>query len=71
MENAGKNDLFLLYKKRFKFKQRLWSILSIAYTLLLIPLLKLLDGTDYSMLWRIISIAVSGALIVQNILRSR
>lgn len=71
MENAGKNDLFLLYKKRFKFKQRLWSILSIAYTLLLIPLLKLLDGTDYSMLWRIISIAVSGALIIQNFLRSR
>lgn len=71
MENAEKNDLFLQYKKRFKFKQRLWSILSIVYTLLLIPLLKLLDGTDYSMLWRSISIAVSAALIIQNFLRSR
>lgn len=55
MKNADKSSLFLRYKKRFRYKQRLWNILSITYTVILIPLLKLLDGTDYSTLWRIIS----------------
>lgn len=71
MGNAEKDSLFLRYKKRFQYKRRLWNILSITYTVLLIPLMKMLDGTDYSMLWRIISIAVSAALIIQNFLRSR
>lgn len=71
MENADKNSLFLRYKKRFRFKQRLWNILSITYTVILIPLLKLLDGTDYSTLWRIVSIATSIALIGLNIKQSR
>ena len=71
MESTDKNSLFLRYKKRFKFKQRLWNILSITYTVILIPLLKLLDGTDYSTLWRIVSIATSIALIGLNIKQSR
>lgn len=71
MENTDKNTLFLRYKKRFQYKQRLWNILSIVYTFLLIPLLKLLDGTDYSTLWRIVSIAVSISLIGLNIKQSR
>lgn len=71
MKNADKNSLFLRYKKRFRFKQRLWNILSITYTVILIPLLKLLDGTDYSTLWRIVSIATGIALIGLNIKQSR
>ena len=70
MENTDKNSLFLRYKKRFRYKQRLWNILSIVYTVILIPLLKLLDGTDYSTLWRIVSIAASAALIGLNIKQS-
>lgn len=46
-------------------------MLSISYTLVLVPLIRLLDGTDYSTVWKIISIAVSAALIGQNIWRSR
>lgn len=71
MENADKSSLFLRYKKRFRYKQRLWNILSITYTVILIPLLKLLDGTDYSTLWRIISIVTSIVLIGLNIKQSR
>lgn len=56
MDSADKNILFGQYKKRFKFKQRLWNILSIVYTLILIPLLRFLDGRDYSVVWRIISV---------------
>ena len=56
MENAHKNSLFEQYRKRFKFKQRLWNVLSIVYTLILIPLLRFLDGRDYGVIWRIISI---------------
>ena len=56
MESTGKNSLFGLYKKHFRRKQLLWNALSIAYTLFLIPLIKFLDGTDYSTLWKIISI---------------
>ena len=56
MDSADKNSLFGQYKKRFKFKQRLWNILSIVYTLILIPLLRFLDGRDYSVVWRIISV---------------
>lgn len=63
MESTDKNSLFLRYKKRFQYKQRLWNILSIVYTVILIPLLKLLEGTDYGMLWRMISVIVSIALI--------
>ncbi len=71
MESTDKNSLFLRYKKRFQYKQRLWNILSIVYTVILIPLLKLLEGTDYSMLWRMISIITSIALIGLNIKQSR
>ena len=71
MESTDKNSLFLRYKKRFQYKQRLWNILSIVYTVILIPLLKLLEGTDYSMLWRMISIIISIALIGLNIKQSR
>lgn len=49
----------------------MWEALSITYTLVLVPLLRLLDGTDYSAVWQIISIAVSAALIAQNLKRSR
>lgn len=71
MENADKSSLFLRYKKRFRYKQRWWNILSITYTVILIPLLKLLDGTDYSTLWKIISIVTSIVLIGLNIKQSR
>ena len=47
------------------------NTLSITYTVILIPLLKLLDGTDYSTLWRIISIVTSIVLIGLNIKQSR
>ena len=56
MDSADKNSLFGQYKKRFKSKQRMWNVLSIVYTLILIPLLRFLDGRDYSVVWRIISI---------------
>ena len=71
MENADKSSLFLRYKKRFRYKQRWCIILSITYTVILIPLLKLLDGTDYSTLWKIISIVTSIVLIGLNIKQSR
>lgn len=70
MDN-NKSDLFSLYKKRFKRKQLLWNALSISYTLILIPLLRFLDGTDYSTVWRIISIAVGVCVFAQNIRQSR
>lgn len=71
MENTDKNSLFECYKKHFKRKQLIWEALSITYTLVLIPLLRLLDGTDYSAVWQIISIVTSAALIAQNLKRSR
>lgn len=71
MENTDKNSLFSRYKKHFKRKQLLWDALSITYTLVLIPLIRLLDGTDYSAVWQIISIVTSAALIAQNMKRSR
>ena len=71
MESTDKNSLFLKYKKHFKRKQRLWNVLSITYTFILIPLLKLLDGTDYSTVWRIISIATTVMLIAMNLIQSR
>lgn len=71
MDSADKNSLFGQYKKRFKFKQRLWNILSIVYTLILIPLLRFLDGRDYSVVWRIISIVTTAALIIMNLIQSR
>ncbi len=71
MGTVHKNDLFLLYKKCFKKKQRLWNVLSIAYTLILIPLIKALDGTDYSTLWRIISITAAVLLYAMNFSQSR
>lgn len=71
MDSADKNSLFGQYKKRFKFKQRLWNILSIVYTLILIPLLRFLDGRDYSMVWRIISVVTTVALITMNFIQSR
>ena len=71
MDSADKNSLFGQYKKRFKFKQRLWNILSIVYTLILIPLLRFLDGRDYSVVWRIISVVTTVALITMNLIQSR
>ena len=71
MDSADKNSLFEQYKKRFKFKQRLWNILSIVYTLILIPLLRFLDGRDYSVVWRIISVVTTVALITMNFIQSR
>lgn len=71
MESTYKNSLFLKYKKHFKRKQRLWNVLSITYTLILIPLLKFLDGTDYSAIWRIISVATTVMLIAMNLIQSR
>lgn len=71
MENANKNSLFEQYRKRFKFKQRMWNILSIVYSVILIPLLKFLDGRDYSRIWQIISIAITVTLITMNFIQSR
>lgn len=71
MDSADKNSLFGQYKKRFKFKQRLWNILSIVYTLILIPLLRFLDGRDYSVVWRIIFVVTTAALITMNFIQSR
>lgn len=71
MENSHKNSLFEQYRKRFKFKQRMWNVLSIVYTLILIPLLKFLDGRDYGVIWRIISIATTVTLITMNFIQSR
>lgn len=71
MENANKNSLFEQYKKRFKFKQRLWNVLSIVYSVILIPLLKFLDGRDYSRIWQIISIATTITFITMNFIQSR
>lgn len=71
MDSADKNSLFGQYKKRFKFKQRMWNVLSIVYTLILIPLLRFLDGRDYSVVWRIISIVTTAALIIMNFIQSR
>lgn len=71
MENANKDSLFEQYKKHFKFKQRLWNVLSIVYSVILIPLLKFLDGRDYSRVWQIISIATTITLITMNFIQSR
>ena len=71
MDSADKNSLFGQYKKRFKFKQRLWNILSILNTLILLPLLRFLDGRDYSVVWRIISVVTTVALITMNFIQSR
>ena len=71
MDSADKNSLFGQYKKRFKFKQRMWNVLSIVYTLILIPLLRFLDGRDYSVVWRIISVVITAALIIMNLIQSR
>lgn len=71
MDSADKNSLFGQYKKRFKSKQRMWNVLSIVYTLILIPLLRFLDGRDYSVVWRIISIVTTAALIIMNLIQSR
>lgn len=71
MENANKNSLFEQYKKHFKSKQRMWNILSIVYSVILIPLLKFLDGRDYSRIWQIISIAITVTLITMNFIQSR
>lgn len=71
MDSADKNSLFGQYQKRFKSKQRMWNVLSIVYTLILIPLLRFLDGRDYSVVWRIISIVTTAALIIMNLIQSR
>lgn len=71
MESTDKNSLFGLYKKHFRRKQLLWNALSIAYTIFLIPLIKILDGTDYSTVWKIISIAIGIALFAMNFIQSR
>ena len=71
MDSADKNSLFGQYKKRFKSKQRMWNVLSIVYTLILIPLLRFLDGRDYSVVWRIISVVITVSLITMNLIQSR
>ena len=71
MESTDKSSLFGQYKKHFRRKQLLWNALSIIYTLILIPLIKFLDGTDYSTVWKIISIAMGIALFAMNIIQSR
>lgn len=70
MDN-NKSDLLSLYKKRFRRKQLYWDALSISYTLILIPLIRFVDGTDYSTVWRVISIATGVALVATNIRQSR
>ena len=49
----------------------MWNVLSIVYTLILIPLLKFLDGRDYSVVWRIISVVITVSLITMNLIQSR
>lgn len=49
----------------------MWNILSIVYSVILIPLLKFLDGRDYSRIWQIISIAITVTLITMNFIQSR
>lgn len=71
MESTDKNNLLDRYKKHFRRKQFFWNALSITYTLFLIPLIKFLDGTDYSKLWKIISIAMGISLFAMNIIQSR
>lgn len=71
MDSADKNSLFGQYKKRFKSKQRMWNVLSIVYTLILIPLLRFLDGRDYSVVWRVISVVITVSLITMNFIQSR
>lgn len=68
--NTGGDDLFSLYKKVYRRKQLLFNALNLIYTFLLIPLIKILDGTDYSMLWRAVAVATDAALIVKNIKQS-
>ncbi len=70
-ENNSNSELFSRFKKRFNRKKTMLSVMSIVYTLILIPLLKILKGLDYSIVWQIVSTAVSISLTVQTILRSR
>ena len=66
-----KNDgLFGLYKKNIRKISLFWTILNIVYTLLLIPLIKFLDGSDYGTLWKIIAVSVDIALIFYNMKQS-
>lgn len=64
------DGLFGLYKKNIRKVSLFWTIFNIVYTLLLIPLLKFVDGHDYSMLWKIIAVSVDAALIFYNIKQS-
>lgn len=59
--------LFGLYKKNIRKISLFWTVFNIVYTLLLIPLLKFVDGHDYGMLWKIIAVSVDVALIFYNL----
>lgn len=68
--NSG-SELFSLYKKNYKRKQRMFNALNILYTFILIPLLRFLYGDDYSLFWRVMA-GISGAvLFINNIRQSR
>lgn len=67
MKNEG---LFGLYKKNIRKISLFWTIFNIVYTLLLIPILKFVDGHDYGTLWKIIAVSVDIALIFYNLKQS-
>lgn len=64
---SAENKLAELFKKNFRRKRKLLSGANLLMTLILIPLLKLLDGTDYSLLWRTVMVAATVTLFIQNL----
>lgn len=71
MAKSGQESIFELYKRNYKRKQRMSFGMNVLMTVILIPLLKILDGADYSTFWRILSVVLSAGLFVQNIRQSR
>lgn len=71
MTENGQKSVFEIYKKNYRRKQRMSVLMNILMTFILIPLLKILDGADYSTFWRILSVVLSAGLFVQNIRQSR
>ncbi|MGN0692341.1 MAG: hypothetical protein ACI4K7_08340, partial [Oscillospiraceae bacterium] len=68
-ENA-ENKLTELFRKNYRRKRHLLSGANLLMTLILIPLLKLLDDTDYSLLWRTVMVIVTATLFIQNLRQS-
>ena len=64
---SAENKLAELFKKNFRRKRKLLSGANLLMTLILIPLLELLDGTDYSLLWRTVMVAATVTLFIQNL----